>query len=111
MTASFDKEKAIDDIDPYFFIKVLFEIETIRDNLNGLENNSMMRLEKQNNSSTQNEFVFFQPDLLIEKCEFCYNTGVQIIKMKHVASEFPKEEDNDQQMMKEKIKNAKKEKI
>ena len=31
--------------------------------------------------------------------------------MKHVASEFPKEEDNDQQMMKEKIKNAKKEKI
>ena len=66
--ATSDKEKAEDNIDPYFFVKVLFKIETNRNNLDGKQNNSLMRLEKQNNSNAQNEFVFYQPDLLIKSC-------------------------------------------
>ena len=57
--ATSDKEKAIDDFDPYFFVKVLFEIETNQENLDGKRNNSAMKLEKLNNSNAQFEYVFF----------------------------------------------------
>ena len=63
-----------------------------------------MKLEKLNNSNAQFEYVFFQPDLLVKSWEFCYDNGVQILKMKHIASDFPKDEDNDYEQMKDIIK-------
>ena len=59
ISASSTQEYALDQIDPYFYIKVLLKIKTIQENLNGEQNNSLMKLNKTNNSNIQNEYVFF----------------------------------------------------
>lgn len=88
LTASITEKKALDSIDPYFYIKVLLKIKLSGEKLDGLTNNTCMLLNGETTHNAQSKFIFYKPRFLFNKCIYDISNQIYTFEVAHVPRDF-----------------------